>query len=62
MCIRDRANAGTNAIFGTAEEVVERLEKLTVEMDAQELMITVPVADVDARIESLELTAKAWFA
>ena len=56
------ANAGTNAIFGTAEEVVERLEKLTVEMDAQELMITVPVADVDARVESLELTAKAWFA
>lgn len=49
-----------NAIFGTADEVAEGLQKLAAEMDAQELMITVPVADVDQRIESLELTAGAW--
>ena len=54
------ANAGTNALFGTADEVVEGLEKLAVEMGATELMITIPVANVEQRIASLELTASAW--
>ena len=52
--------AGSNAIYGTPGEVGEGLDKLAVEMGAQELMITVPVADTDARIASLELTANAW--
>ena len=55
------AYAGTNAEFGTADEVVEGLEKLAVEMGANELMLTVPVANVEQRLASLELTAKAWF-
>ncbi len=52
--------AGTNAFYGTPDEVVERLDKLAVEMGATELMITVPVADVEQRLSSLELTANAW--
>jgi len=55
------ANAGTNPIYGTANDVVDGLEKLAVEMDATELMITVPVADVGHRLKSLDLTAQAWF-
>ena len=51
---------GTNAIFGTGEDVADGLEKLAAEMGATELMITVPVANVEQRIASLELTAKAW--
>jgi len=51
---------GTNAVFGAADDVVTGLEKLVAEMDAQELMITIPVADVDQRLTSLNLTAKAW--
>lgn len=53
-------HAGTNAIFGTADEVVVGLEKLASDMGATELMITVPVAEVDKRIASLELTGNAW--
>ncbi len=52
---------GTNAIFGTGADVAEGLEKLAVEMGATELMITIPIADVDQRLTSLELTADAWF-
>ncbi len=52
--------AGTNAIFGTGVDVVDGLEKLAAEMDAQELMVTVPIANVEQRIRSLELTAHAW--
>jgi len=55
------ANAGTNTIFGTADDVVDGLDKLAVEMDAAELMITLPIADVDQRLRSLDLTARAWF-
>ncbi len=51
---------GTNAIFGTGEDVADGLEKLAAEMGATELMITVPVANVEQRLASLELTAKAW--
>lgn len=50
----------SNSIFGTADEVAEGLEKLASEVDAQEVMITVPVEDQDARIRSLELTAGAF--
>ncbi len=56
----EAAAMGSNSIFGTPEEVAEGLDKLAIEMGAHELMITVPVADVDARITSLELTANAW--
>ena len=52
--------SSNNAIFGTPGDVAEGLEKLAAEVDAQEVMITVPVADVDARLHSLELTAAAW--
>lgn len=52
---------GTNAIYGTGDEVADGLDKLAVQMDATELMITIPVADVDARVESLERTAASWF-
>lgn len=52
---------GSNAIFGTPQEVAEGLDKLAIEMGASELMITVPVAEVDERVTSLELTAGAWF-
>lgn len=52
--------AGSNAIHGTGEDVAEGLDKLAVEMGATELMITVPVADVEKRLASLELTAAAW--
>jgi len=52
---------GTNAIHGTGDDVAEGLEKLAVEMGATELMITIPVADVAARLDSLDLTAAAWF-
>ena len=51
---------GTNAIYGTGDEVADGLEKLAVEMGATELMITIPVADVEQRITSLELTAASW--
>ena len=51
---------GTNAIFGTGEDVADGLDKLAAEMGATELMITVPVANVEQRLASLELTAKAW--
>ena len=57
----DAAAASGNSLFGTPDEVVEGLDKLAAEMDAQELMITVPVADVEARLASLSLTASAWF-
>ena len=50
----------SNSIFGTADEVAEGLDKLGVEMGAQELMVTVPVADVEARLKSLGLIAGAW--
>lgn len=53
--------SGTNAIYGTGEDVAEGLEKLAVQMDATELMITIPVADVQARLDSLDRTASAWF-
>lgn len=56
------AHAGTNTIFGTADDVVEGLEKLAVETGASELMITVPVTNVEQRLTSLDLTASAWFA
>ena len=56
----DAQRSDNNAIFGTADDVAEGLEKLAAEMDAQELMITVPIADVDKRVASLELTAEAW--
>lgn len=56
------AYAGTNALFGTADDVVEGLDKLAVEMGATELMLTVPIADVEQRLVSLELTANAWTA
>lgn len=52
---------GTNAISGTGDDVADGLEKLAVEMGATELMITIPIADVDQRLTSLELTAEAWF-
>lgn len=50
----------SNSIFGPPNEVADGLDKLAVEMGAQELMVTVPVADVDARLNSLALTAAAW--
>lgn len=50
----------SNSIFGTADDVAEGLDKLAVEMGAQELMVTIPAADVDARLHSLDLTAQAW--
>lgn len=56
------AYAGTNAFFGTPDDVVEGLDKLAVEMGATELMVTVPIADVEQRLTSLELTAAAWMA
>lgn len=52
--------AGSNAIYGTGEDVADGLDKLAVEMGATELMITIPVADVEQRLTSLELTAAAW--
>ena len=52
---------GTNAIHGTGDGVAEGLEKLAVEMGATELMITIPVANVKARLDSMDLTAAAWF-
>ncbi|MFT7475799.1 MAG: luciferase family oxidoreductase group 1 [Verrucomicrobiales bacterium] len=55
------AAGGTNAIYGTGEDVVDGLEKLSIEMGATELMITIPVADVEQRLASLEITARAWF-
>jgi luciferase family oxidoreductase group 1 len=61
---RDYAAAiagGTNAIHGTGDDVAEGLEKLAVEMGASELMITIPVANVEARLDSMDLTAAAWF-
>lgn len=51
---------GSNAIYGTSDDVVEGLDKLAAATGAQELMITVPIANPDVRIASLELTAKAW--
>ena len=53
-------SAGTNAVFGTGEEVVDGLDKLAAEMDAQEVMVTVPIANVEQRLRSLELTANTW--
>lgn len=52
---------GTNAIHGTGDDVAAGLDKLGAEMGASELMITIPIADVDQRLASLELTADAWF-
>ena len=56
---RTAAIMKTNAIFGTADEVAEGLEKLAAEVDAQEVMITVPIENLEARVHSLELTAGA---
>ncbi len=50
----------TNAVFGTPDDVCDGLDKLAVEMGAQELMITTPVVDVSARLHSLELVSRAW--
>ena len=57
---RARTHADPNALFGSADDVVTGLEKLSVELGASELMITVPVANVEQRLKSLELTANAW--
>ena len=59
---RTAAIMKSNAIFGTAGEVAEGLEKLAAHVGAQEVMITVPVQDLKARLHSLELTAKALLA
>ena len=50
----------SNAIAGTADDVVAGLAALGDETGATELMITVPATDLDDRIDSLELTADAW--
>lgn len=55
-------HAGANTIFGTGDDVAEGLEKLAAETGASELMITVPVTNVEQRLKSLDLTAQAWFA
>lgn len=52
---------GTNAVYGTGADVADGLDKLAVEMGATELMITIPIANVEQRLASLELTADAWF-
>jgi len=52
---------GTNAIYGTGDDVANGLDKLATEMGATELMITIPIANVEQRLASLELTADAWF-
>ena len=49
-----------NAIYGAAETVVEGLEVLAEETGATELMVTVPVPNLNERLESLELLADAW--
>ncbi len=51
----------SNAIYGTADEITNGLDELAAEMGAQELMLTIPTADPNARLTSLDLTAGAWF-
>ena len=51
----------SNALIGTAEMVVEGLEKLVAETDANELMLYTAAYAVEDRIRSLELIAEAWF-
>ena len=49
-----------NAIYGTPTTVVEGLEVLAEETGATELMVTVPVPNLNERLESLELLGNAW--
>ncbi len=52
----------SNAIIGTAAEVVEGLEDLAAATGASELMLYVATHSLQERIRSLELIAAAWFA
>lgn len=57
----EAVSAGTNAAWGTGDDVAEGLRKLAAEHDASELMITVPATDPNERVDSLERTAAAWW-
>ena len=52
--------AGTNAVWGTADNVRGGLIALAEEHGASEIMVTVPIADLEARCRSLRLTVGAW--
>ncbi len=47
-------------IAGTADEVVTHLDELVAATDADEVMVSTVAYDVDTRLHSVELLAKAW--
>ena len=52
--------AGTNAVWGTADDVGAGLIALAEDHGASEIMVTVPIADLEARCHSLRLAIGAW--
>ena len=46
--------------IGTADQVVERLQELQAEAQADEVVVVTPSLDRDARIASFEAIAGAW--